>query len=83
MSRALSAGATYHFQKWGNSIFGVNSTFKSNRFMGDKVPLNTLDIAHFANPRSEAVIKMALREQIFDSAHSWYKIFECLPESEL
>jgi hypothetical protein len=35
----------------GNSIFGVNTTFKSNHFLGYTVALNKLDGVYYVDPR--------------------------------
>jgi len=48
----------------GNSIFGVNSTFKSNHFLGYTVALNKLDGVYYVDPRPEMVANERLREQI-------------------
>jgi len=50
----------------GNSIFGVNSTFKSNHFLGYTVALNRLDGVYYVDPRPEMVVNERLREQIHD-----------------
>jgi len=38
-------------RKYGNSIFGVNSTFKTNHFLGYTVALNRLDGVYYVDPR--------------------------------
>lgn len=48
------------------SIFGVNSTFKSNHFLGYTVALNRLDGVYYVDPRPEMVANERLREQIHD-----------------
>ncbi len=53
----------------GNSIFGINSTFKSNHFLGYTVALNRLDGVYYVDPRPEMLINERLREQIFDFQH--------------
>jgi len=50
----------------GDSIFGVNSTFKSNHFLGYTVALNKLDGVYYVDPRPEMVANERLREQIRD-----------------
>lgn len=50
----------------GNSIFGINSTFKSNHFLGYTVALNRLDGVYYVDPRPEMMINERLREQIHD-----------------
>lgn len=50
----------------GNSIFGINSTFKSNHFLGYTVALNRLDGVYYVDPRPEMMKNVRLREQIFD-----------------
>jgi len=51
--------------KKGNSIFGINSTFKSNHFLGYTVALNKLDGVYYVDPRPEMITNARLREQIF------------------
>ena len=50
----------------GKSIFGINSTFKSNHFLGYTVALNRLDGVYYVDPRPEMVANERLREQISD-----------------
>ncbi len=50
----------------GNSIFGINSTFKSNHFLGYTVALNKLDGIYYVDPRPEMMKNERLREQIAD-----------------
>jgi len=50
----------------GESIFGVNSTFKSNHFLGYTVALTKLDGVYYVDPRPEMVANERLREQIGD-----------------
>ncbi|HLF26796.1 MAG TPA: hypothetical protein VJG32_10695 [Anaerolineae bacterium] len=50
----------------GNSIFGINSTFKSNHFLGYTVALNKLDGVYYVDPRPEMLTNARLREQIHD-----------------
>lgn len=50
----------------GKSIFGINSTFKSNHFLGYTVALNKLDGVYYVDLRPEMVTDERLREQIYD-----------------
>lgn len=50
----------------GQSIFGINSTFKSNHFLGYSVALNPLDGVYYVDPRPEMFTSQRLREQIND-----------------
>ena len=50
----------------GNSIFGINSTFKSNHFLGYTVALNRLDGVYYVDPRPDMFANERLREQIHD-----------------
>ena len=50
----------------GKSIFGINSTFKSNHFLGYTVALNRLDGVYYVDPRPEMQTNERLREQIRD-----------------
>jgi len=50
----------------GQSIFGINTTFKSNHFLGYTVALNRLDGVYYVDPRPEMVTDERLREQIGD-----------------
>jgi hypothetical protein len=50
--------------KFGSSIFGINSTFKSNHFLGYTVALNRLDGVYYVDPRPEMFTNDRLREQI-------------------
>ena len=50
----------------GQSIFGINSTFKSNHFLGYTVALNKLDGVYYVDPRPEMQSNEKLREQIRD-----------------
>jgi len=50
----------------GTSIFGINSTFKSNHFLGYAVALNRLDGVYYVDPRPEMLTDERLREQIHD-----------------
>jgi hypothetical protein len=50
----------------GNSIFGINSTFKSNHFLGYTVALTKLDGVYYVDPRPEMKTNARLSEQIRD-----------------
>lgn len=50
----------------GNSIFGINSTFKTNHFLGYTVALNKLDGVYYIDPRPEMTKNPRLAEQIRD-----------------
>lgn len=50
----------------GNSIFGINSTFKTNHFLGYTVALNKLDGVYYVDPRPEMTSNPKLAEQIRD-----------------
>jgi len=50
----------------GNSIFGINSTFKSNHFLGYTVALNRLDGVYYVDPRPNMVTDEQLRKEISD-----------------
>lgn len=47
-------------------MFGINSTFKSNHFLGYTVALNRLDGVYYVDPRPEMLMNPRLREQVFD-----------------
>lgn len=49
----------------GNNIFGINSTFKRNHFLGYTVALNKLDGVYYIDPRPEMRTDKLLREQIY------------------
>ncbi|VAW32510.1 Type ii site-specific deoxyribonuclease [hydrothermal vent metagenome] len=49
-----------------NSIFGINSTFKTNHFLGYTVALNRLDGVYFVDPRPNMVADFSLRSEIDD-----------------
>ncbi len=53
----------------GQSIFGINSTFKSNHFMGYTVALNRLDGVYYVDPSPKMVTDERLREEISDFQH--------------
>jgi len=44
----------------GQSIFGINSTFKTNHFLGCTVALNRLDGVYYVDPRPEMVTDLRL-----------------------
>lgn len=48
----------------GKSIFGINSTFKSNHFLGYTVALNPLDGVYYVDRRPEMLSNERLNEQI-------------------
>ena len=50
----------------GDSIFGINSTFKSNHFLGYSIALNKLDGVYYVDPRPEMVTNERLKGQIKD-----------------
>lgn len=50
----------------GDSIFGINSTFKSNHFLGYTIALNKLDGVYYVDPRPDMVTNERLKEQIKD-----------------
>jgi hypothetical protein len=52
-----------------HSIFGINSTFKSNHFLGYTVALNRLDGVYYVDPRPEMITDERLREEISDFQH--------------
>lgn len=52
--------------KRGQSIFGINSTFKTNHFLGYTVALNKLDGVYYVDPRPDMLTNERLREQIRD-----------------
>lgn len=52
--------------KKGNSIFGINSTFKSNHFLGYSVSLNKLDGVYYVDPRPVMVNNARLKDHIQD-----------------
>lgn len=53
----------------GHSIFGINSTFKSNHFMGYTVALNRLDGVYYVDPSPKMIADERLREEISDFQH--------------
>ncbi|HEX9925359.1 MAG TPA: hypothetical protein VGD99_22065 [Anaerolineae bacterium] len=50
----------------GNSIFGVNTTFKSNHFLGYTVALNKLDGVYYVDPRPAMSEDRRLNQYIQD-----------------
>jgi len=50
----------------GDSIFGINSTFKTNHFLGYTVALKKLDGVYYVDPRPEMLTNQRLREHIRD-----------------
>jgi len=55
--------------KYLHSIFGINSTFKSNHFLGYTVALTRLDGVYYVDPRPEMITDERLREEISDFQH--------------
>lgn len=47
-----------------NSLFGINSTFKTNHFLGYTVALNQLDGVYYIDPRPEMTVNQKLRAQV-------------------
>lgn len=50
--------------KRGQSIFGINSTFKTNHFLGYTIALNRLDGVYYVDPRPEMLTNEKLKLQI-------------------
>ncbi len=50
----------------GNSIFGINSTFKSNHFLGYTLALNRLDGVYYVDPQPIMTTHPQLQEEIHD-----------------
>lgn len=50
----------------GNSIFGINSTFKSNHFLGYTAALNPLDGVYYVDPIPEMIRNPQLKKEIHD-----------------
>lgn len=67
----------------GNSIFGINSTFKTNHFLGYTVALNRLDGVYYVDPRPVMSIDNRLREEISDFQHFLTKDIWSLTEASL
>jgi hypothetical protein len=53
----------------GHSIFGINSTFKKNHFLGYTIALNRLDGVYYVDPRPEMITDDRLRDEISDFQH--------------
>ncbi|MCP5096331.1 MAG: hypothetical protein GY943_12335 [Chloroflexi bacterium] len=49
-----------------NSIFGINSTFKTNHFLGYTIALNRMDGVYYVDPRPEMVADPRLKNEIDD-----------------
>lgn len=52
--------------RYGNSIFGINSTFKTNHFLGYTVALNRLDGVYYVDPHPVMSADPRLQEEIQD-----------------
>lgn len=52
--------------QYGNSIFGINSTFKTNHFLGYTVALNRLDGVYYVDPRPVMMEDPRLKGEIQD-----------------
>lgn len=52
-----------------NSIFGINSTFKTNHFLGYTVALNRLNGVYYVDPRPEMISDPRLNSEINDFQH--------------
>ncbi len=52
-----------------NSIFGINSTFKTNHFLGYTVALNRMDGIYYVDPRPEMATDPRLKDEIHDLQH--------------
>lgn len=66
----------------GNSIFGINSTFKTNHFLGYTVALNKLDGVYYIDPRPEMTSNQRLAEQIRDFQQFLIKDLWVLTDNE-
>jgi len=55
--------------KKGHSIFGINSTFKSNHFLSYTVALNKLDGVYYVDPRPAMTTNIRLSKYIQDFQH--------------
>jgi len=62
-------GSVKTTSKDSHSIFGINSTFKSNHFLGYTVALTRLDGVYYVDPRPEMITDERLREEISDFQH--------------
>jgi len=58
------ASATRDLERNGDRHFKINSTFKTNHFLGYTVALNRLDGVYYVDPRPEMLVNERLREQI-------------------
>jgi hypothetical protein len=47
-----------------NSIFGINSTFKTNHFLGYTMALNRMDGVYYVDPRPEMLTNPRLRAEV-------------------
>jgi len=52
-----------------NSIFGINSTFKTNHFLGYTIALNRMNGVYYVDPRPEMTTDPRLRGEIDDFQH--------------
>jgi hypothetical protein len=52
-----------------NSIFGINSTFKTNHFLGYTIALNRMDGVYYVDPRPEMRNDLRLKSEIDDFQH--------------
>ncbi len=50
--------------KRGESLFSINSTFKTNHFLGYTVALTRLDGVYYVDPRPDMLVNPRLKEQI-------------------
>jgi hypothetical protein len=60
------ARANRGFERCGDRIFNIASTFKTNHFLGYTVALNKLDGVYYVDPRPEMTVNEKLKEQIRD-----------------
>ncbi|HEU5374386.1 MAG TPA: hypothetical protein VFV38_03020 [Ktedonobacteraceae bacterium] len=60
------ASAARDLEHSGDKHFKINSTFKTNHFLGYTVALNRLDGVYYVDPRPEMLIHERLKEQIYD-----------------
>lgn len=52
-----------------NSIFGINSTFKTNHFLGFTIALNRMNGVYYVDPRPEMIRDPRLSREIDDFQH--------------
>jgi hypothetical protein len=52
-----------------SSIFGINSTFKTNHFLGYSIALNRLNGVYYVDPRPEMIADPRLSNEIDDFQH--------------